>query len=205
MRKTAAVEIAERKPGRPRSAAIDRSILRSALKVMARDGYARMSLETVAAEAGVTKPTLYLRHPGGKADLATAALADMRARSERPDTGDTRTDLIEQLRRLRRGLERPFGMAMVGTVLAEEHHTPQLLGRFRERVVLPRRRRVLAVLDAARGRGDVRDDADLEGLVAMLIGSYYALYLAGQRVPAQWPASLVDAVLSMAAKEGTPG
>ena len=165
---------------------------------MAREGYARMSVEAVAAEAGVTKPTIYLRHPGGKADLATAALSDMRHRSERADTGDTRTDLVEQLQRLRRGLERPFGMAMVGTVLAEEHHTPQLLERFRERVVLPRRRRVRAVLEAASDRGELREGADLDGLVAMLIGSYYAMYLAGQGVPPGWPGSMVDAVLDMA-------
>ena len=168
---------------------------------MARDGYARMSLDAVAAEAGVTKPTIYLRHPGGKADVATAGLSDMRQRSERPDIGDTRADLIEQLARLRRGLERPFGMAMVGTVLAEEHHTPQLLERFRERVVGPRRRRVRAVLEAARERGELRPGADLDVLVAMLVGSYYALYLAGEGVPDGWPASVVDAVLVTTTKQ----
>ena len=44
---------------------------------MARDGYARMSVDAVAAEAGVSKPTLYLRYPS-KAALATAALAHVR-------------------------------------------------------------------------------------------------------------------------------
>lgn len=110
--------------GRPRSAAIDTAILRAALEVMAREGFARMSLGAIARAAGVSVPTVRLRYPGGKADVATAALADKRFRSEQPDSGDLRADLVAQLQRLRGRLERPFGVAMVGTVLAEEHHTP---------------------------------------------------------------------------------
>ena len=63
--------------GRPRSEEADRAILEAALTLMARDGYARMSVDAVAAEAGVSKPTLYLRYPS-KAALATAALAHVR-------------------------------------------------------------------------------------------------------------------------------
>lgn len=100
-----------------------------------------------------------------------------------------------QLRRLRAGLERPFGMAMIGTVLAEERHQPQLLALFREHVVRPRRWRVRAVLDAASERGEVPSGLDLDAVVNMLIGSYYAQYLAGEPVAADWPASLVDTLL----------
>ena len=108
------------------------------MKVMARSGYAGMSIEEVAAEAGVSRPTIYLRYPG-KAELATAALASYRDRGRPQETGDTRADLVARLRHFRRGVERPFGMAMIGSVLAEEHATPELLALFRERVVEPRR------------------------------------------------------------------
>ena len=163
-----------------------------------------MSLGAIARAAGVSVPTVRLRYPGGKVDVATAALADMRSRSEQPDSGDLRAGLVEQLQRLRRGLERPFGVAMVGTVLAEEHHTPALLEAFRERVVAPRRRRLLAVLEAGRDRGEVDADADLEAIVALLIGSYYALRLAATPVPPDWPARHVDAVLRSSLPEATP-
>ena len=63
-------------------------------------------------------------------------------------------------------------MAMIGSVLAEEQATPELLSLFRERVVGPRRDEVREVLDHARERGELRKEADLESAVNMLIGSY---------------------------------
>jgi AcrR family transcriptional regulator len=181
-------------PGRPRSARVDAAILEAALAEMADRGYARMSVDGVAARAGVSKPTVYLRHPS-KAELATAALAAYQQRALPRPTGDTRADLVALLRDLRRGVERPFGMAMIGTVLAEEHHTPELLALFRQRLVAPRRRAIRAVLDAARERGELRRGADLDAAVQALVGAYYAQYLAGTRFPRRWPGSVVDVVL----------
>ena len=186
---------ARRAQGRPRSREIDQRILEAALEVMSRDGYARMSMDAVARQAGVTRPTVYLRYTS-KAELASAAVAAFQARDLPRPSGDTRADLIAQLRHFRRGIERPHGVAMVGTVLAEEPHTPELLETWRERVVGPRRAALRAVLEEARAGGEVRSDADLDRVVSMLIGSYYAAYLAGRRPPRSWPAQEVDIVLS---------
>src|SRR5215216_6900338 len=97
----------QKKEGRPRSADVDRRILRAAMRVMAREGYAGMSIEEVAAEAGVSRPTIYLRYPG-KAELATAALASYRHVGRPEETDDTHSDLVARLRHFRRGVERPF-------------------------------------------------------------------------------------------------
>jgi AcrR family transcriptional regulator len=180
--------------GRPRSGRADAAILDAALAEMAERGYARMSVDAVAARAGVSKPTIYLRH-SCKADLATAALAAFQQRALPAPTGDTRADLVALLRHLRRGVERPFGMAMIGTVLAEEDHTPQLLALFRERLVAPRRAAIRAVLEAARDRGELRAGADLDAAVQALAGAYYAQYLSGAPFPRRWPGSVVDVVL----------
>ncbi|MEA2380643.1 MAG: hypothetical protein QOH72_614 [Solirubrobacteraceae bacterium] len=180
--------------GRPRSERADAAILEAALAEMADRGYARMSVDAVAARAGVSKPTVYLRH-SCKADLATAALAAFQQRALPAPTLDTRADLVALLRHLRRGAERPFGMAMVGTVLAEEDHTPQLLALFRERLVAPRRGAIRAVLEAARERGELRAGADLDAAVQALVGAYYAQYLSGAPFPRRWPGSVVDVVL----------
>ena len=183
-----------RAPGRPRSERVDEAILGAARAELAERGYARMSVDAVAARAGVSKPTVYLRHPT-KADLATAAIASMRAASRPAPTGDVRADLIAHLRMLRAGLERPYGMATLGTVLAEEHETPELLALFRERLVAPRRRELRAVLAAARDRGELRADADLDVAVAALVGAFFARYLAGESLGGRFVTSLVDTVL----------
>jgi AcrR family transcriptional regulator len=185
----------KRERGRPRSPEVDREILRAAMRVMARGGYAGMTIDEVAAEAGVSRPTIYLRY-GGKAELATAALGAYRDVGRPEETGETRADLISRLRHFRRGVERPFGMAMIGSVFAEEHNTPQLLALFRERLVEPRRAELREVLEHAQGRGKLREEGDIEAAVNMLVGSYYAQYLAGDPFPDDWPAAVVDTVLS---------
>lgn len=183
------------KRGRPRSVEVDQGILRATLTLMRENGYAGMSIEAIASEAGVSKPTIYLRYPGGKSELATAALAYMRSSGQVRHTGDTRADLVAELRRFYTGVKRPFGMAMIGTVLAEEHQHPELLARFREHVVKPRRRLLRTVLQAAHKRGELKPEADIDRTVNMLIGSYYAAYLAGESMPADWPEQSVDALL----------
>jgi len=187
-------ETRDRPPGRPRSAGVDEAILAAALAELGERGYARMSMDAVAARAGVSKPTVYLRHPT-KADLATAAIASLRAQPRPAPTDDLRGDLIKHLRLLRAGLERPNGMTMLGTVLAEEHETPELLALFRERLVAPRRRELHAVLEAARTRGELRPGADLDAAVTALVGAFFARYLAGGSLGGRFVTRVVDTVL----------
>ena len=85
-------------------------------------------------------------------------------------------------------------MALVGTVLAEEWHTPELLELFRERLVVPRRRALREILAGARGRGEFREDAAIEPAVATLVGAVYAQYLAESRVSAAFARKAVDLV-----------
>jgi AcrR family transcriptional regulator len=183
-----------RPPGRPRSEQVDDAILAAARAELAAHGYARMTVDAVAARARVSKPTIYLRHPT-KAELATAAIASMRVQPRPAPTEDLRADLIAHLRLLRAGLERPNGMTMLGTVLAEENDTPELLALFRQRLVAPRRRELRAVLAAARDRGELRPGANLDIAVNALVGAFFARYLAGEPIRGRFVSALVDSVL----------
>ncbi|MEN3283805.1 MAG: hypothetical protein V7607_4945 [Solirubrobacteraceae bacterium] len=182
------------KPGRPRSEQVDDAILAAARAELAAHGYARMTVDAVAARARVSKPTIYLRHPT-KADLATAAIASMRVQPRPEPTADLRADLLAHLRLLRAGLQRPNGMTMLGTVLAEENDTPELLALFRERLVEPRRRELRGVLEAARDRGELRPRANLDVTVNALVGAFFARYLAGEPIGVRFVTALVDSVL----------
>ncbi|MDB5313032.1 MAG: hypothetical protein JWO38_7234 [Gemmataceae bacterium] len=189
-----------RGPGRPRCPETDAAVLRATLRQLAAGGYARMSVDAIAAEAGTTKPTIYRRW-ASKEELAVAALAELQSADAPVPTGDTRADLIAILTDFRKKLLRPNGMAMIGTLLVEEEHTPQLLALFRERIVVPRRVGLLAVLEGAKGRGELRPDADPDAAVNMLVGSFYARYLTGEGIPTSWPARVVDAVLGGVLKD----
>lgn len=182
-----------RAPGRPRDPELEARILEITLRLLAEQGYSRMSIDDIAVEAGASKPTLYRRWPT-KADLATAALRTIQIQEPMVDTGSSAGDLIGILQNFRRSLLRPNGMSLIGTVLSEEHHTPELLARFREHIVAPRRAMLRSVFERAVACGEVRDDVNIDAPVNLLIGAFYARYLANSRVPAGYPAELVKIV-----------
>ena len=183
----------EAKAGRPRDRETERRILEVTVRLLAEEGYSRMSIDGVAAAAGVSKPTSYRRWPG-KADLATAAICTIRLAEPEVSNGSTVGDLTAALQNFSRSLLRPNGMALVGTVLAEERHTPELLALFRERLVMPRRTIIRGILERARRHRGLRPGVDLDASVSMLVGAFYARYLATSNVPSRFAQTIVETV-----------
>jgi AcrR family transcriptional regulator len=181
----------EKSAGRPRDPETERRILDVTLRHLAEEGYTRMSLDDIAIAAGVSKPTIYRRWPG-KADLATAALRTIQLAEPAVHTGTSAGDLTATLENFSRSLLRPNGMSLIGTVLAEEGHTPELLALFRERIVAPRRQRIKAILRRAKKQGELRPGVNLDTAVNMLVGAFYARYLANAAVPRTFPRELVN-------------
>jgi AcrR family transcriptional regulator len=94
-------EYVERRPGRPRSIACDEAILRAALDEYSERGYEGLSVDAVAARAGVSKATIYRRYEC-KTDLVLAAAKGVMHDSwEAPSGADLREDLRALLEHLR--------------------------------------------------------------------------------------------------------
>jgi AcrR family transcriptional regulator len=144
-----------------------------------------MSVAAVASDAGTTRQAVYRRWPT-KADLATAAIASLASTSERVDTDDPFADLVAELTAFHRGVTRPNGIAMVGSML-QEQVDPDLRALYRERIVAPRRARLQRILQRAVDLGLAPADADIDYAVAACTGTLYALHLAGRRITRDWP------------------
>lgn len=172
-------------PGRPRDASIDEAVLTAAREHLAVAGYEAMSLVAVAEAAGTTRQALYRRWPT-KADLATAAVASLSELEQRPDTDDPFADLVVELKAFRRGVTRRNGISLVGTML-QDSADRDLVRLFRQRLVVPRRRRIRHILDRAASLGLVSADADLELASAAATGTLYSMALAGTTIGADWP------------------
>ena len=129
-------------------------------------------------------------------NVVLPAMARLRAANEPVATGDMRTDLVARLQRVLAYAEVPSVMPLVGTCLAEEQKTPELLHLFRERSVAPRRDAVRGILVTARERGELPEDLDIEPVIDLLMGSYQARYLAGGPFPDRWAERVVDTVLN---------
>ena len=184
-----------RLPGRPRDPAVDTAILEVAARMLAEQGYARMSIAVVADAAGVSRPAIYRRFKT-KADLAMAALAariDEQA-SPPPDL-DVETGLTQVLRHLASRLRDKHSMALIGTLLVEEEQTPDLIRLFRERLWATRANMLREIIDRGRERGELRKIVDSDVVVSMLIGALYAAYISQAKIPHDWPERVVRAAL----------
>ena len=181
-------------PGRPRSRDADKAILTAALRLLSEHGYGQMSIEGVAAEAGVGKTTIYRRYPG-KIDLATAALSSLLMEAGPvPDSGDVLTDLIELLEQNRRIFATGSIFPMVGALLVEERRNPELIRLLRDRIFAVRRAQYMEVLERGVRCGDVRPDADLDAAIEALVGALYARHISGLPETPDWVRSVVDVV-----------
>jgi AcrR family transcriptional regulator len=174
-----------RAAGRPRNPGLDHAILAAAEQQLRELGYARMSLESVAAAAGTTVPSVRRRFRG-KADLAASVIGSLRIADLPAAAGPPRARALAILRNLHDNLRRPDSLAIVGTLLAEERHHPELLSTFRTRLVEPRRALLRDALADAIEVGELPRSADPEVLTSMLIGSFYARYLAASAIPDDW-------------------
>jgi AcrR family transcriptional regulator len=178
---------APRPAGRPRSSEADRAILATTVRHLVELGYDAMSIEGVAAAAGVGKATIYRRYPS-KRDLVVAALSSIAATIEPPQAGDdTRADLATLLRRTFRIFERDgMGFLMLGTLLVRERDDPELLAQFRREVIGPRIAVVAALLRRGVERGEVRAGVDPEITTQMLAGAMFARHIGGGALDDDW-------------------
>lgn len=165
------------KRGRPRDTSLDDRILTAALGVMADAGLRGCTIDAVALRAEVPKSTIYRRWPS-KDELQVAALERYVEESQpMPDTGTLRGDLSAlfgaQIRAYATKEARPM-VSFAFSVLAEGEAIPTATGQAVRRFALTRRERYREVLERARGRGEVRDDVDLEIAISFLFGAVWA-------------------------------
>jgi AcrR family transcriptional regulator len=177
------------KAGRPRNLALDRAILSAAARQLGDLGYARMSLESVAAAAGTTVPSLRRRYRN-KAELAAAVIGSLRAEEPPAGAPSPRAHALAILENFHSNLRATPALAILGSLLAEEERHPELLRLFRTRLVEPRR----ALLRQALAAGDLPGSADLDALTSMLIGSFYGRYLTVAGLPGNWPDRVLSAI-----------
>lgn len=171
--------------GRARDTTIDANLLTVATRHLSLYGYEGMSLAAVAGEAGTTRQALYRRWPG-KAELAAAVVAGMSDHGTTALSSDPFGDLIAELADFRRGISRPGRLSLVGTML-QDTTDPEVLARYRARVVAPRRHRLRTILERAQELGLIDADTDLEVAVTMCTGCWYGRALAGSPPPPHWP------------------
>ena len=163
----------QRPPGRPRSAEADRAILRAAVDLLADEGYGGVTMEGVAARAGVGKATVYRRWSSKSALVVDAISACRESGWQPPDTGSARDDLLAFVHGFMHHLRTSDAGRVMPALVTELARNAELAVAFREDFVQPRRSRVLEAVRRGVDRGEVRTDVDPElvadAVVALLL------------------------------------
>jgi AcrR family transcriptional regulator len=185
----------KRPPGRPRSQQAHSAILRSALKLLGENGFPDLTIEAIAAHAGVGKATVYRWWPD-KAALITDAFSNSATPKLRfPDTGSVRADMSQQMRQVIKIFSSPRGR-ILSAILAAGQSDRKLIAAFRERFMKPRRQEAYATLRRGIRRGELRGDTDLDLLLDSLYGPIYMrFFIRHDRLTADFVDGLCDLVL----------
>src|SRR3954464_5473646 len=162
--KTPADTTGSRAGGRPRDPALDEAIILATRARLVRDGYSRMTLGDIAADAGVSRPTLYRRWNNKFQLVADALDYGFRKQHDQYDIDLSRLGpreaLVEAVRRLDPAYFNPDAMVLMGNFAGEVIRTPELLEMLRRHAVEPRVGHLENVLSELQADGALSDTID---------------------------------------------
>ncbi|UGT41590.1 TetR/AcrR family transcriptional regulator [Nocardia yamanashiensis] len=181
--------------GRPRQSRVDTSIATAVRVLIAERGYASLTVDAVALQAGVSKAAIYRRYATKQEMIFSVLLHDLR---EQPpaDTGTLRGDLgalTEQI-----AAQVTASAATLTGLLADIRADPALTARFAG-AFLPVERAIIAtVLDRAVARGELSHRPEPALVQALLLGPLYAWLVVLDENPVH-TRELADLVAAMTA------
>jgi AcrR family transcriptional regulator len=140
--------------GRPRDPSRDGVIRAAILRLLADVGYGALTMDAVAAEAGVGKATIYRRWRT-KQDLVVDTISDLNQElATPPDTGSLEGDLRALTEQMRAVITGPTGAATL-SLLSTIPHQPALAKAFQDGPLMVWRQVFSQVWDRAEQRGEV--------------------------------------------------
>ncbi|HEX5101098.1 MAG TPA: TetR/AcrR family transcriptional regulator [Polyangiaceae bacterium] len=178
--------------GRPRDEAATAAILEQTILLLAKKGYRGFRLEDVAAEASVSKATVYRRWASKQrlvCDAVRAALS--RANPLSPDTGDVRRDVVTVLQGTTTVLNGPLGSAV--RALVSEVMFDRELSTVLKQLESERRGILRGTIERARAAGVLAGETEL--LIDVLAGAAWYQLLVRQGKPALTLGNDVTALL----------
>lgn len=188
---------ASAKRGRPRDARCDQAILQATLDLLAEAGAGGLSIDGVAARAGVGKATIYRRWSSKEA-LLLEALGTGTATLVSPDTGSLRGDLDEYFAALIDRFRQNEGSDVLPHLIAAACYDPEVRVSL-DAYLNARQRPLRQILQRAQQRGEIAAAVDLKVIVDVLVGPVvYRQLMTRNRVDKAFARKLLDLVLTQA-------
>jgi AcrR family transcriptional regulator len=197
--------ILKKKPGRPPSEVARQAILSTAYRILMQDGLGRLTMERVALEAGVGKPTIYRSWTNAQ-ELAMAAflsrpdaeVAETAAKAKRGSAAakglSARLALKAHLASVIRAFATNRGRQITLTMASADPES-ELAKAFRSQIILKGREVGRRLLEVAVASGEIHLSGNMEAVLDMVYGPLYFRLLVGHLALADdFSNQLVDTV-----------
>ncbi|MFC4059692.1 TetR/AcrR family transcriptional regulator [Planomonospora corallina] len=160
-----------RPAGRPRSAKAEKAIIEATLDLIGESvSLSELTIEAVAARAGVGKTTIYRRW-SNKEDLVVDALATLKAPPPPLVAPTVRENLVVYLEMLERESGDVRSRCVMNIAMNEADRHPHLVARIRQAAIRPRQEALAALLRRGVESGELRADLDVPVAMAMVVGT----------------------------------
>jgi len=178
------------------------AVLHAADDLLVERGFGGVTIEGIAARAGVAKQTIYRWWPS-KVDVLLDTLVDDASRQLTvPDTGSAVDDTRRYLRTLARFLAKePAGKVLLA-LIGEAQHDAKMARTFHKRYLDPQRRREREMLNRAITAGQLSQALDVDAALDALCGPVVYRALTGAPVPQSFTDALVTAILDQHRTDG---
>jgi len=152
----------------PRIERSRRLILSAALELLGELGYGGLTVEAVAARAGVGKSTIY-RHWPGKLELIEDAVRSLKAGIVLPDEGTVRERIVILLQNVATGMAGSTWSTCLPAIIDAAERDPEVLVIHR-RFSCERRQVLMDLLTEGVATGDIPGHLDIGLLAECLVG-----------------------------------
>nr|WP_223166630.1 TetR/AcrR family transcriptional regulator [Nonomuraea sp. SYSU D8015] len=158
-----------------------RAVLDAARELVSEHGYAKVTIEAIAARAGVGKQTIYRWWPSKGAVIfdSILALSEGQEGMRLPDTGDLEADLKTVMRATVAEFADPVFEAPIRALNMEIISDPALAAQYREKLAGPVDEAKKERLRTAQRAGQLAADADLDLVLEVLYAPLYQRWLLG--------------------------
>jgi len=173
------------------------AVLGAADELLIERGFGGVTVEGIAARAGVSKQTIYRWWPSKVDILLDTLVEEADRRLKIPEDGPVVDAVRGYLRALARFLTKADAGKVLLALLGEAQHDAETAALFHEHYLDPRRGRERALLKRGIAAGELPAGLNLDATVDSLIGPIVYRALTGAKVSRPFVDALVDRVLEL--------
>jgi AcrR family transcriptional regulator len=181
--------------GRPRSESSKIAILNATIDLLDKSGYSTLTIEAIAAHAGVGKATIYRWWANKSFLVLDAFLMSTETHMYFLEKTSIRENFRQQLHTLANVLNGTLGRTMIALV-AESGEDSELAKAFYTNYLNPRREDAKMILERAIAQGELQSTINIDVASDMLYGPiYFRILIYKKKVDAEFIDTLVNQVM----------